>query len=104
MNVLIIDDDAEDREFFCEAVSELYPGFICIGISSREEVKETIARVEPDIIFMDGHMQPTSGAECLKNINNIIDHEKIKIIIHSGSLSPDELYAFEKKPEWIIFF
>ena len=96
MNILIIDDDAEDREFFCDALHEAYPDAVCVGVSSCEKVGETIARVNPDIIFMDGHMQPITGAEWLGDINKFIYRRKNKYVIHSGSLSPVELQEFEK--------
>src|SRR5688572_468976 len=96
MNVLIIDDDTEDTSLFCDAFNELFPEAHCTGIGSCENIQDTLNEVQPDIIFMDGHMIPLSGKECLKKINNLIDRKRIKIIIHSGSLSPNELNEFKE--------
>jgi response regulator of citrate/malate metabolism len=94
MTVLIIDDDAEDTEMFCEALTELFPEAICHTANSCEKIAATLDNFKPDIIFMDGHMFPTNGAECLKKLNELVDRGRVKIIVHSGSLSPAELNGF----------
>jgi DNA-binding NarL/FixJ family response regulator len=95
MTILIIDDDVEDRMLFCEAVNELFPKATCRSINSCDNINETIELIQPDLIFMDGHMYPKNGAECLKEIKGVINRERIKIVIHSGNLSPEELHELK---------
>jgi CheY-like chemotaxis protein len=96
MNVLIIDDDSEDTLLFCEALNELFPKAKCTSIHACKDILQAVVAITPDIIFLDGHMHPTSGSECLKLLNDVIDRRKTKIIIHSGSLSPAELSEFRQ--------
>lgn len=96
MNVLVIDDDADDTELFCEALNELFPEVNCRSVNSCERINETLHDISPDIIFMDGHMYPIGGKECLKLLHECIDRKRIKIIIHSASLSPAELNEFKQ--------
>src|SRR5688572_16009227 len=95
MNVLIIDDDIDDTELFCKALSELFPSAKCVAVNSCQQINAIVREANPDIIFMDGHMFPTSGKECLKQLHEVIDQTQTKVIIHSGSLSPKEMSEFE---------
>ncbi len=95
MNVLIIDDDADDTELFCKALSELFPSATCFAVNSCQQIHDTVRAAQPDIIFMDGHMFPTNGKECLNQLNQLVDRRQIKVIIHSGSLNPKEMAEFE---------
>src|SRR5690349_15741222 len=90
MTVLIIDDDPEETTLFCEAFNELYPYGKCLAANSCENICQIIDEESPEIIFVDGHMYPTSGRECLQLLNSVVDRTRVKIIIHSGSLSPKE--------------
>jgi DNA-binding NarL/FixJ family response regulator len=94
MNIMIIDDDDDDTALFCEAVKELFPDANCLSVSSCDGIEDKINNARPDIIFLDGHMYPINGKECLKEINRVIGRGNIKVIIHSGSLSPSESRAF----------
>ena len=94
MTVLIIDDDAEDTELFCDAFHELFPDALCEIANSCKKIETAVNSIHPDIIFMDGHMFPTSGKECLKKLNEHVDRKRIKVIVHSGSLTPNEVDDF----------
>lgn len=96
MNLLIIDDDPDDTTLFCDAINDLYPLAHCSGVNSAADIQEVVARILPDIIFLDGHMFPVSGKECLLKLNSFIDRTRIKIVIHSGSLSPTEIDEFKE--------
>jgi DNA-binding NarL/FixJ family response regulator len=95
MNILLIDDDVEDTDLFCKAMSELFPEAMCIAVNvCPKDIADTVISAQPDIIFMDGHMYPTNGKECLSQLNQIVDRKQVKIVIHSGSLSPSEMSEF----------
>lgn len=96
MNVLIIDDDPEDTALFCEALHELLPEAIFQAINSCKNLSENVQAFNPDIIFLDGHLNPMCGKECLLLLSDVIDRNRTKIIIHSGSLSPMELHEFQE--------
>jgi CheY-like chemotaxis protein len=96
MNILIIDDDPDDTLLFCEALNDLFPSATCISLHSCESIKTILQTMpHPDVIFMDGHMYPIGGKDCLTMLKEVIDPDKTKTVIHSGSLSPKELQEFE---------
>lgn len=94
MTALIIDDNAEDIALFCEAFQEIFPQETCHTASSCEKIKETLDRTTPDIIFMDGHFFPTSARDCLRKLHELTNRASVKIVLHSGSLSPADLKDF----------
>ena len=94
MNILLIDDDVEDTGLFCKAMRELFPEATCIAVNNFSNISDTVTAAPPDIIFMDGHMYPVSGKECLAQLNQLVDRSQVKIIIHSGTLSPAEMNEF----------
>jgi DNA-binding response OmpR family regulator len=94
MTALIIDDDAEDTALFCEAFYELFPQETCHVANSCEEIKDTLDKSTPDIIFIDGHFFPVSARDCLRKLHELTDRNHVKIVLHSGSLSPADLKDF----------
>ena len=90
MNILIIDDDAEDTALFCEALSEIDPAAKYVVAHTCEGLDAQIALQAPDIIFLDAHMYPIDGRTCLQQIMKVLDHSKTRIVIHSGSISAEE--------------
>lgn len=88
MNIVIVDDDEEDRTIFCEALAEVLKEPNCIQKKSCEDLQNILnSGVKIDAVFIDGFMYPTTGIECLKKLQPLIDHSKTKIVIHSGSVS-----------------
>src|ERR1051325_6271990 len=91
INVLVIDDDQDDAALLKEAIHELYPEAICNTVGTCENIHEHInGKTLVDIIFLDGHLYPVDCESCIKNIFEIVDRTKTKVIIYSGSLSPKE--------------
>ena len=89
MNIVIVDDDEEDRMIFCEALCEVLKEPNCIEKNSCQDLENILnSGVQIDVIFIDGFMYPTTGIECLKKLQPLIDRSKTKIVIHSGSVSP----------------
>ena len=97
MTILIIDDDPEDTSLFREALYELFPNAVCIIAHNCEKIRSAMEKIgEVDMIFLDRHMYPIEGKECLEQLTKIVDHSKTKIVIYSGSISPMEQLALEK--------
>lgn len=91
MHILIIDDDKDDTDMFCEVLKELLPDAKCSVSHTCSKIKQTIEKLGiPDIIFMDGHMYPMNGKECLIELNSFLDRSRTKIVIHSGSINEIE--------------
>src|SRR5688500_4904793 len=80
--VLLVDDDADDRMFFKDAVSEINPAVIC-ELSSNG--KEALIRLNfaplPNMIFLDLNMPVMNGLDCLNEIKNSASIKDIPVII-----------------------
>lgn len=95
MTILFIDDDREDVEMFCEVIREINPGANCIALFDCSKLEEYLSGIPtPDFIFLDGFMFPIDGKECLKRLKNVINSERTKIYIHSGSINRAEEQLF----------
>jgi CheY-like chemotaxis protein len=89
--VMVVDDDEDDRDFFREAVAELDPSMRCIQASGGEEALEILrsqAEVLPDYIFLDLNMPKMCGKSLLIALKNDGQLKKIPVIIWSTSSDP----------------
>ncbi|PSL44372.1 response regulator receiver domain-containing protein [Chitinophaga niastensis] len=86
--VMIIDDDADDRFFFQEAVSRL-PSIkqthICDSGSQALALLQDSKTGMPDYIFLDLNMPLMNGKECLIELKKILCEKFTQIIILSTS-------------------
>src|SRR4030095_14758078 len=85
--LLIVDDDSDDIQLFCEAVAEINETFHCFSAGNGEEalqlLKSTI--VKPDFIFLDLNMPRMSGRQCLVNLKKDPDFSHIPVIMYTTS-------------------
>jgi CheY-like chemotaxis protein len=90
MRILIIDDDTDDTEIFCEALAETFPQAVCTVKNNCDNMISFLEAIPAqDVIFIDGHLNAMTGLDCLKQIKKFIA-EGTKIVVHTGSLSPAE--------------
>ena len=86
-NVLLIDDDLDDREFFMDAISELKKTLVCNtfsnGMNALRQLTGQGLIVCPDIIFLDLNMPGISGMEFLAKIKNNTQLKNIPVIVFS---------------------
>jgi len=84
---LLIDDDADDREFF-EIALEAVP-LSTNYITAPDGIKglELLATLnhKPEFIFLDLNMPILSGKECLTSIKLLKGYENVPVIIFSTS-------------------
>ncbi len=95
-NVLHIDDDYDDLEFFTSIVEEFKNKINCISISSAAAALEKLIskEINPDIIFLDLNMPGMDGVTFLKAFNKVSEL-KIPVIILSTSSHYDSKKAVE---------
>lgn len=86
--VLIVDDDEDDQDIFCEAVGEINKSIVCIRAVNGEDAlynlslnKETL----PDLIFLDLNMPRLDGKQFLKEIKKLDNARHVPVIIYSTS-------------------
>jgi CheY-like chemotaxis protein len=99
MKILIVDDDLEDRDFFCEAAREALPESTCTTSHNGAEAIKLlrIEKYRPDVIFLDVFMHIMDGKECLLKIKNITDVIRTPVIIYTSSLLSAEERSIYKK-------
>lgn len=93
MIVLNVDDDREDREFFCDALREIDPQIICLVADSGSSALELLDRLSilPDFIFLDINMPIMDGKTCLKRLKAIEELKPIPVIMYSTSTDTNEI-------------
>jgi CheY-like chemotaxis protein len=84
---LIVDDDPDDVQLFCEAVTEINKTFRCISAADGEEALQLLkaAIVKPDFIFLDLNMPRMTGKQFLPQLKKESQFARIPVIIYSTS-------------------
>jgi chemotaxis response regulator CheB len=69
MRILIIDDDREDTDLFCEALNEIFPDAICTAKNNCSDIGVLLKHLAvQDVIFIDGHLNTMMGIACLQEM------------------------------------
>ena len=86
--ILLVDDDADDRSMFCDALHEVDDSVECITAQDGVEalgILRTKAGALPDFIFLDLNMPRLNGQQCLREIRQALHLEHIPVIIYTTS-------------------
>ncbi len=93
MNILIVDDDAEDRQLFIDAIKDVDPDIKCTtaidGKQALEDLKNSYNSL-PDLIFLDLRMPRFSGKKCLLELKKDELLSPIPVIIYTTSKELEE--------------
>jgi CheY-like chemotaxis protein len=87
---MIVDDDTDDADFFCEAIAELFPSAECIRYLNGEEALNQLCEKNfrlPDFIFLDLNMPRMVGKTCLRKLKEDKALRDIPVIIYTTSSS-----------------
>lgn len=97
MTLLYIDDDAEDREFFQEALKEIDPSVLCCMAKDGAEGLRVLNELVmlPDFIFVDVNMPVMGGKQFLIEVKRHDTFSLIPVIIYSTTNYPAELREYE---------
>lgn len=86
--IMIVDDDEDDVELFCDALKEIDQEVQCISASNGEEALLKLnndgSRL-PDYIFLDLNMPRLNGKQCLKRLKISSRLRDIPVIIYTTS-------------------
>jgi CheY-like chemotaxis protein len=84
---MIVDDDKDDRMFFCHAVREIGPDWKCWEAKDGQNALDQLKKAErlPDFIFLDLNMPLMDGKECLAELKKNVHLCNIPVIIYSTS-------------------
>lgn len=91
MTILYVDDDADDRQIFQEAVRSLDGQHTCVTACDGLDALSYLSLHEaPDIIFMDLNMPLMDGKTCLVEIRNSKAIRHLPVIIFTTSNHPGD--------------
>jgi CheY-like chemotaxis protein len=94
IHVLLADDDADDRLFFCDAFEEIKIKTIVHIVKNGQELMHYLTQpdtVLPHVLFLDLNMPLKTGIECLDEIKKIDYLKDMAIAIYSTSASEADI-------------
>ena len=86
--IMIVDDDEDDIELFCEAVKDVDQNIECICAPNGEEALTKLSKENaslPDFIFLDLNMPRLNGKQCLRKLKSSLKLRDIPVIIYTTS-------------------
>ncbi|HTA61180.1 MAG TPA: response regulator [Bacteroidia bacterium] len=90
LNILLADDDPDDRSFFEKALKEIPLDTHLVSVNNGEELMIYLAKNLhnlPDAIFLDLSMPRKTGYECLLEIQENQDLKNIHVVMFSTSFT-----------------
>ncbi len=89
-NILLADDDQDDRMFFLDALQDINTDATLTTVENGEELMDILdghpPKNNPDIIFLDLNMPCKNGYECLAEIKKSDTLKHLPVVIFSTSL------------------
>ena len=95
LNILLADDDADDRAFFENALKEIPVDTSLATVNDGEQLMEYLSKNPeqlPDVLFLDLSMPRKGGFECLTEMKEDIKLKDIPIVMFSTSYTQDFNY------------
>ncbi|MBK9016359.1 MAG: response regulator [Saprospiraceae bacterium] len=92
LNILLADDDKDDRFFFKMALDALTIPTQFTAVEDGEKLMEYLAgnaHQLPDVLFLDLNMPRKNGFECLSEIKRNADLKLLPVIIFSTSIEQE---------------
>lgn len=94
IEVLLVDDDSDDRNTFRDALGELKMGTNLTMLEDGRNLLEYLENPEnkkPDILFLDLNMPYKSGVECLIEIREHSKYNDLSVAIYSTSSTDKDI-------------
>jgi CheY-like chemotaxis protein len=95
LNILLADDDHDDRFFFSNALKEIsvesHLTMVHDGAALMVYLSKNLLCL-PDVLFLDLSMPQKSGIECLVEIRNSPELKDLPVIMFSTSFPRDKGY------------
>jgi CheY-like chemotaxis protein len=95
LNILLADDDADDRSFFEKALSEIPIETRLATVNDGEQLMDYFSKNPeqlPDVLFLDLSMPRKGGFECLTEMKEDIKLKDIPVVMFSTSYTQDFNY------------
>lgn len=92
-NLLLIDDDQDDHEFFVEAVKDIDNTITCTCYFDGEKILQLLRKSEtklPDLIILDTNMPRLNGRQILAALKNDLRLKEIPVVMYSTFVASGE--------------
>ena len=91
--ILVVDDDADNREFLKQILQEHYQ--VAFSVDGKQAL-EVVKQIGPDLILLDIMMPEIDGYETCKILKSDLDTAKIPVIFTADmNKVEDETHGFE---------
>ncbi len=95
--VLLVDDDREDRDIFLMALREAGDLFDCLTCNNGIECLKLLeSGLQPHAILTDINMPMMNGFELVASLKNRPDYRQIPVFVLSTSSNPDTVKQFHQ--------
>ena len=94
LQILLADDDEDDRIFFKEAIEEVKVKTTVTTVNDGVELMDYLCKPDarlPNLVFLDLNMPKKDGMECLKEIRSNYKLKDLSIAIYSTSASEEDI-------------
>lgn len=94
LNILLADDDQDDRDFFDKALKELPISAQLTTVQDGEQLMDYLSENSetlPTVLFLDLNMPRKNGFECLVEIKQNEKLKDLPVVIFSTSFSQDKI-------------
>lgn len=98
-NVLLIDDDHDDHEFFLDACKEIDSSIKCKSMFDSEDALKFLKdknETPPDLIILDTNMPKLSGRQILIELKNDPALQSIPVVMYSTAFSERDSEDFSR--------
>ncbi|MEO5984410.1 MAG: response regulator [Ferruginibacter sp.] len=93
LHIFLVDDDADDRQLFQEAIYEIAP-HTKLSLADGCDMLVKLAKIEtekPDLIFLDLNMPGLNGFDCLDEIKSKQSLGNVPVLIYSTTANPEQV-------------
>ena len=90
--ILLVEDDKDDQQLFCEALSEIHPSIFCQVANNGLEALSFLS-IHPafEMVFLDLNMPKIDGFECLTVLKSHLSYRDIPVIVLSTSSRQEDI-------------
>jgi CheY-like chemotaxis protein len=90
-NIVLAEDDIDDQNIFQIALEEIDTGIRTQFVSNGKELLKLLQTAQPDLLFLDLDMPYKNGLECLVEMKNDPQLEKIPVVVFSSTTKPSNI-------------
>lgn len=89
--IILAEDDVDDQNIFQLTIQEIAPDVQIQFVSNGKELLTLLQNNTPDILFLDLEMPYKNGLECLVEIRNNPNLEKLPVVVFSSTTKPGNI-------------